>query len=606
MNRSRTAAAAVATTLALATPVFAVSVLRGPYLQTPTDTSIVVRWRTDVPTSSRVVIGPAPGSLATNFDDATPATDHVVTVGGLTQGTYYYAIGSIAGAFVGDDADHFFRTADAGARTPFRIWSIGDAGFMGPTLDAVRDAFKAYNGGTSATDLFLLLGDNAYGVPGPNYLLANDLNYQTSVFQEHAEMLRSTPVYSTFGNHERFASQDLTQTGDYFAMFSFPTLAEAGGVASGTEAYYSFDFHNAHVVVLDSEDFATSAPAATPMLTWLQADLAATTADWVIAVWHRPPYTRGLLHNSDTEVNEINMRVNVVPVLESLGVDLVLCGHSHSYERSYFINGHYGLANTFTDAMKKDLGDGDPASDGAYRKPGYDGPLAANAGAVYVVNGSGSEVRNTTLDHPAHFRGLLEAGSLVVDVNQNVLTARFLTSLGAVHDTFTIVKGTACQTSPVPGCGTSAKSRVAIKTNANPTKNKWAWKWNGGTLASADFGDPKGETDLQVCVYDATGALTGGSLLQAGASWRQTASGWVYADPLRSRFGIQKIKAKLATGPTGQLQVKAKGSGIGGIATPVSGPLTVQAVNLDDGTCWQSAFSTFNENVAGLVAATLP
>jgi len=77
-------------------------------------------------------------------------------------------------------------------------------------------------------------------------------------------MLRSTPVYSVFGNHERFVAQDLTQTGDYFNMFTFPTNAEAGGVASGTEAYYSFDFRNVHFVVLDSEDYASSPAALTP------------------------------------------------------------------------------------------------------------------------------------------------------------------------------------------------------------------------------------------------------------------------------------------------------------------------------------------------------
>ena len=38
----------------------------------------------------------------------------------------------------------------------------------------------------------------------------------------------------------------------------------------------------------------------------------------------------------------IAMREKVVPILEQYGVDLVLCGHSHVYERSYLINKHYG------------------------------------------------------------------------------------------------------------------------------------------------------------------------------------------------------------------------------------------------------------------------
>src|SRR6185295_20176518 len=259
--------AIVAAMTGLAT-VATAAVIRGPYLQTPTAASMIVRWRTDTSTNSRVSIGPSPGSLTTNHDSLVPVTDHVVTVTGLSPDTlYYYSVGSTAGAFVGDDVDHFFRTAPtSGSQTPFRIWSIGDAGFTGVPLDAVRDSFKAYNGGTSSTDLFLLLGDNAY-------LNATDAQYQAAVYDEHAEMLRTTPVYSTFGNHERLSSQDLTQTGPYFQMFSFPMAAEAGGVASGTESYSSFDFANVHFVVRDSEDF-TPTSASGPMLTWLQADLA--------------------------------------------------------------------------------------------------------------------------------------------------------------------------------------------------------------------------------------------------------------------------------------------------------------------------------------------
>src|SRR3989304_3730071 len=145
------------------------------------------------------------------------------------------------------------------------------------------------------------------------------------------------------------------------------------------------------------------------MLTWLQSALAATTADWVIAVWHRPPYSKGQFHDSDVETNEINMRQYALPLLESFGVDAVLCGHSHNYERSYFLDGHYGLSSTFSSAHQVDPGDGNPDGDGAYHKE--ETGLTPNAGAVYVVNGSGSEFRNATLNHPAHVIGLLETGS---------------------------------------------------------------------------------------------------------------------------------------------------------------------------------------------------
>ena len=55
------------------------------------------------------------------------------------------------------------------------------------------------------------------------------------------------------------------------------------------------------------------------MLTWLGQDLAQNTADWLIAFFHHPPYSKGS-HNSDTEGQLIDMRANALPILEDYGV----------------------------------------------------------------------------------------------------------------------------------------------------------------------------------------------------------------------------------------------------------------------------------------------
>ena len=79
---------------------------------------------------------------------------------------------------------------------------------------------------------------------------------------------------------------------------------------------------------------------------WLKQDLAANTLPWTVVYFHHPPYSKGS-HNSDIEIELVNMRERVVPIFERYKVDLVLSGHSHSYERSYLLNGHYGQENTF-------------------------------------------------------------------------------------------------------------------------------------------------------------------------------------------------------------------------------------------------------------------
>ena len=124
---------------------------------------------------------------------------------------------------------------------------------------------------------------------------------------------------------------------------------ESGGVASGTEHYYSYDFANIHFICLDSMTAGRTTNNA--MYLWLTNDLANVTATWTIAYWHHPPYTKGS-HDSDYETDLIEMRQVFLPVLEQGGVDLVLAGHSHCYERSYLLDQHYGNSSTFNNSMK--------------------------------------------------------------------------------------------------------------------------------------------------------------------------------------------------------------------------------------------------------------
>ena len=163
--------------------------------------------------------------------------------------------------------------------------------------------------------------------------------------------------------------------------------------------------------------------ANTPMAQWLVNDLNATAQQWVIVFFHHPPYTHGN-HNSDLETDLTEIRQNILPILESHGVDLVLCGHSHNLERSYFLNGHYGVSSTLTDSMKIDGGDGRVDGTGAYRKNSF------GQGVVYSVSGSSGQTTGGTLDHPAHFLSLNVLGSLVVDVNQGRLDVKFLGTVG--------------------------------------------------------------------------------------------------------------------------------------------------------------------------------
>ncbi|HEX8492186.1 MAG TPA: post-COAP-1 domain-containing protein [Pyrinomonadaceae bacterium] len=418
----------------------AVGLKRGPYLQRGTPTSIVVRWRTDAPTNSRVRYGLAPDALTSTVDSTVQTTEHEITVSGLSPATrYYYSVGSTDEVLSGDSQHYFVTAPPVGSTQPTRIWAFGDAGFADANQRAVRDAYYAFTG-ERQTDVLLLLGDNAYD-------FATDEQYQAGVFDMYSSLLRKTVLWSTFGNHEGFSSVSLAQFGPYYEMFTFPTAGEAGGAPSGTEAYYSFDYANIHFVCLNSHDIPRTDFG--DMMNWLRRDLAQNRQQWTIAYFHHPPYSKGS-HNSDN--NSIppdtpesaasirEMRAIALPILEQSGVDLVLTGHSHSYERSFLLDGHYGTSDTLTDEMKIDSGDGRISGDGFYRKT-TDITADAHAGTVYAVVGTGGRPGGGSLDHPVMIESLNVLGSMVIDISGDRLDGFFLDSAGTTHDHFSIQKG---------------------------------------------------------------------------------------------------------------------------------------------------------------------
>jgi hypothetical protein len=408
---------------------------RGPYLQMGTTHSIIVRWRTNRPVNSRVRYGLSPDQLDQTADDATATAEHLVTIQGLSPDTkYYYAVGTSVTNLI-EGPGLFFFTSPAGAK-PTRIWAIGDAGTAGngapDRQQSTRNAYLTL-AGDRYTDVWLMLGDNAYNS-------GTDGEYQNAVFNMYPSLLQTTPVWPTVGNHETSQSHNYSPNIPYYRIFELPKNGEAGGVPSGTEQYYSFNYGNIHFVCLDAMTSARSSNGV--MCTWLRQDLAANTNHWLIAFWHHPPYTWGS-HNSDSpdgvDFELVEMRENVVPILESYGVDLVLGGHSHIYERSYLLYGHYSYSSNLLASMILDAGSGQADGSGAYHKA--TAPVA-NVGTVYVVAGSSGQAtfRTVETNYPAMFASILELGSLVVDIDGDRLDGRFLRETGDIEDHFTLIK----------------------------------------------------------------------------------------------------------------------------------------------------------------------
>ena len=424
---------------------------RAPYVQLATENSIYLAWRTTSPMQPTIRYGTSPDQLnqscpANNIilrttsknspnplHTAPPNTRQFeAKITSLKPDTlYHYAIYDGQKRLTPDDGSYHFRTHPTyGTAHDLYFWAVGDSGTGTKMQKDVHQAMLDYNTKHKLTlDMFIHVGDMAYGS-------GKDPEFQANFFEIYAPTLRNTVCWPAMGNHEGYTSNGKTCTGPYYDAYICPTQGEAGGAPSGNESYYSYNYGRIHFVVLNSHDLDRRPTGA--MAQWLREDLANTNpqkTDWLIAFWHHPPYTKGS-HDSDKEKQLSEMREYILPILESSGVDLVLTGHSHIYERSMLIDGAYETP-TVAENKVLDDGDGDAKGDGSYQKsPG----LPPHQGTVQIVTGHGGNALYRRGYHPVMKRSILQNGSTLVRISGNTLSATMLNYKGEIVDSFQIIK----------------------------------------------------------------------------------------------------------------------------------------------------------------------
>lgn len=472
---------------------------RGPYMNMALQTGVVIRWRTNVATNSKVNYGAAAGSLTQSLTDSSLTKEHIVTLKGLTANTlYYYSIGSTVQVIQGDAGNYFRTMPVVGSTQKIRILAMGDMGNNSTNQVNVRNAWQTFNG-TSYTDAWLLLGDNAYNAGTDSEYQRNFFNiYQGSLTKNHV-------IWPAPGNHD-YANSSARQADHaipYYSIFTLPTAAQAGGVASGTEAYYSYNYGNIHFVALDSYGWETGSTrlydTSGKQATWLKNDLAANKQPWTIVYFHHPPYTKGS-HNSDTESELINIRQRIVPILERYKVDVVLNGHSHVYERSFLLNGHYGLESTFSLASHA-LSTSSAKYDGSTNSCMYiKNSTATRNGIVYAVIGSSGQLGGTSSGYPhnaMYYSNAANVGALYLEVTNNQLVSKWIGGDGVIRDNFTIIKNVN-KTSTI---NLAAGSSITLWPSWRGT-----YKWSTGATTSSITVAPAVNTSYKVT--DALGCLT--------------------------------------------------------------------------------------------------
>jgi hypothetical protein len=431
--------------------------LFGPVSQALSKTSVAVKWFTSSPTLSRVFYSTVLGTPVRllRVQGATLKTAQSETVTGLTADTpYSFTVGASDPDLPGPVmlASGQWNLLPS-TTTALPAWSdflfLGDAGTGLAEQTKLATALSVFKTNTGSTlSNIVTLGGAAY----PSSTL-DDL--KGKFMKPYSRLLSSAFTYGVWGVRETLNNTASPAAGPYFDTF-FPVAAPVAGTASGSRLYYSFDWGAVHFVVLDS--VSSNRSDAGPMVTWLRSDLAATraanTSRWLVAVSHHAPYTSGV-DNSDTNVNSAELRRNVLPVLESFGLDLFIAGHTRAYERTVLLSGFNGTSTTYNASRFAKM-----TGAGPYFKPVG---LTPNDGAVYVVAGSaGGATETSSLIKSYMAKTSATTGAVILSASLSTLDVRFLNADGAVVDRFQVYK-VAMNTS-VPSATPAPASPTATAT----------------------------------------------------------------------------------------------------------------------------------------------
>ena len=236
-----------------------------------------------------------------NITGLQPATDYVYRV-------------SVSGMDVTPGGEMRFRTAGPG---PFNFIVLGDSGYGSVEQYAIAQKILA-----ESPAFVVHTGDLVYnpgGAPGTTIDL-----YQRNYFNYYYTTMSSVPFFPSPGNHDFGPTLE-----PYLSIHAAPT---ENVPAADRGRYYSYDWGNVHFISLDGhESLDRAVNSGGPMLRWLENDLRSTRQFWRVVYFHYPPFAAGPNMN---DVHSAWVRQYVVPILEAHGVQVVLTGHEHSYQRS--------------------------------------------------------------------------------------------------------------------------------------------------------------------------------------------------------------------------------------------------------------------------------
>lgn len=304
-----------------------------PFIQNVSTSGASVAMVTAAPVRLTVALGEGGGERTGT--EAEPTRFHAVRFEGLDPDTAYpYRVTRAdTGASFGGAS---FHTAPPAGSRPIAFAALGDSGTytiddgkIGPLgnffveLGVLGDSENGRVQRQVAAQIRARSPDLALHVGDIVYPSGAREDYAEGFFRPFGALIATIPLFPVLGNH------DIKTDGGAPVDEAFDTPANN---PEHSERYYSFDYGDVHFVGLDVVTDRITEPGS-PEVQWLAEDLQASTAAWKVCFLHYPPWNDG--KHGDSE----RVQWHLGPIFEATGVDLVLAGHDHNYQRFNPIRG---------------------------------------------------------------------------------------------------------------------------------------------------------------------------------------------------------------------------------------------------------------------------
>lgn len=322
----------------IAKGILAQSVDRYPYVQMPDDTSVVIAWNTVSAGNSILLYGNNANNLSDTILKIGAIKKHNVKISGLQPNTKYYYKAMTSTGYASQVES--FYTAKRNDVKNMKFLHYGDCGFASSIQYQIGALMQ-----NQVVDFAIVTGDVDQNVGD---------DYDGRFFSIYKDMLKQDCHFTAIGNHDTYADNAATYLDAFYLPHNNP---------ANSERYYSFTWGHAKFICLDSNIPYTQG---TDQYNWLLEELKCNEKQWMFVYCHHPAWTNYwsldyLLPGSPYFLYDGNddMRTSIVPLFEQYGVDFVLNGHTHLYQKAeqngvkYILSGGSGQdPTTNTEAQR--------------------------------------------------------------------------------------------------------------------------------------------------------------------------------------------------------------------------------------------------------------